>query len=191
MDGSAERLDSEILQTGRALAELLCRALCPELVRDEESVLLTAPWEETDYRVGIYLYDIQDYSQLLTGMAQAEMISDVERRMPPKAVELSYLIFCNENNQRFGGSQREQSQRILNEVIRAVYDNSVLEREDGETFQLSFLQETLEFKIKLWESFQRPLCPAVYVRTVPVLITSRRIQKVQKVEQQNYGVKKK
>lgn len=190
MAGGYERLDSEILQTGRAIAKLFCRTLCPELVRDEENILLTAPWEEADFRVGIYLYDIQDYSQLVMGMSQAVMISDKERRMPPKAVELSYLVFCNDN-QKFGGLQREQSHEILNEIIRAVYDNAILEREDGESVQLSFQQETVDFKIRLWGSFNRPLCPAVYVRAVPVLITSRRVETVQQVEQQNYDVKKK
>lgn len=190
MAGSRERLDSEILQTGRALAKLFGRSLCPELVRDEESILLTAPWEEEDYRVGIYLYDIQDFSQLVTGMSQAVMISDRERRMPPKAVELSYLVFCNDN-QRFGGLQREQSHEILNEVIRAVYDNSVLEREDGETIQLSFQRETTDFKMRLWGSFNRSLCPAVYLHAAPVLIASRRVEAVQKVEQRDYDVKRK
>lgn len=190
MDGGCGRLESEILQAGKAFAGLLGRALCPELVREEESILLTPPWEEADYRVGIYLYDIQEYSLLVTGMPQAVMISDRERRMPPKAVELSYMVFCNDSR-RFGGLQREQSHEILNEVIRAVYDSPVLEREGGGELQLSFQKETADFKMRLWGSFQKPLCPAVYVRAVPVLIASRRVETVHPVEQPDYGVKRK
>ena len=55
---------SEILLTENALLELLKKKLCPGYVRDREAVLLTAPWEEGDFRVGVYLYDIQDYSNV-------------------------------------------------------------------------------------------------------------------------------
>ncbi len=179
MDGGENHLDSEILLTGNSLLGLFRKNLCPEYVRDRETILLTAPWEEGDFRVGVYLYDIQDHSILST---QGSDISDEERRFPPKAVELSYMIFCNERH-RFGGVQREQVHRVLNEIIRLVYDNPVLEREDGETVQLSFLGEDAEFKLRLWGSFNQPLQPAVYVRMVPVLIASGRSRRAVRVKE--------
>lgn len=187
MDSSQERLGSELAQTGKCLLELLRKKLCPDFVRDEDNIVLTAPWDEEDYRVGIYLYDIQDYSVCAT---QETVISDEERRFPPKAVELSYLVFCNARH-RFGGVQREQLHAVLNEIIRAVYDNPVLEREDGEEVQLAFLRESVEFKIRLWGSFSQPLQPAVYLRAVPVLLTSRRQRKASMVEERDYRVRRK
>lgn len=50
--------EDEILLTGKCLLELLRKNLCPGYVRDRDGILLTAPWEEADYRVGVYLYDI-------------------------------------------------------------------------------------------------------------------------------------
>ena len=79
---------SGISETGKCILKLFRKRLCPEFVRDEDLILLTSPWEEADYRVGIYLYDIQDHSVMTT----AEIpVSDTLRRFPPKAVELSYL----------------------------------------------------------------------------------------------------
>lgn len=178
--------DDEILLTGKCLLELLRRSLCPGYVRDKESILLTAPWDEEDYRVGIYLYDIQDYS--LAAVAAAEAGGDT-MRFPPKAVELSYMLFCNEKH-RFGGLRREQLQGILNEIVRTLHDNPSLRREDGETVGFSFLRESAEFKIRLWESFSQPLRPAVYLRAAPVLVASARTRKVVRVKERDYGVEK-
>ncbi len=171
--------DSEILLTEDVLLELLRQNLCPGHVRDREAVLLTAPWEEGDFRVGVYLYDIQDYSVMPT---ESSYISDEERRFPPKAVELSYMIFCNEKH-RFGGVQREQVHAVLNEIIRLVYDHPILQRKDGENVQISFLREDAEFKLRLWGSFNQPLQPAVYVRAVPVLVASGRSRKAAGVKE--------
>ena len=191
MDSSENRLDSEssllnkkdfaseILLTDNALLNLLKKNLCPEYVRDKEAVLLMSPWEEGDFRVGIYLYDIQDHSLMPT---ESSYISDEERCFPPKAVELSYMIFCNEKH-RFGGVRREQVHVVLNEVIRLVYDNPLLQREDGESVQISFLREDAEFKLRLWGSFNQPLQPAVYIRAVPVLVASAKIRKVARVRE--------
>lgn len=184
MDGDTDRLDSELLQTGKGLLELFRAKLCPAFVRDEDMILLASPWEEADFRVGIYLYDIQDYS--LTFTSEMELGS-AQRRYPPKAVELSYLIFCNQNH-RFGGVPKEQLQIVLSEVIRIVYDHPELEIGDGEQVRLSFLKEDVEFKIRLWGSFDRPLQPAVYIKAEPVLIASRRMRLVSQVREREYGV---
>lgn len=176
---SKKHFDSEILLTDNALLDLLKKNLCPEYVRDREAVLLTSPWEEGDFRVGVYLYDIQDHSVMST---EGSYISDEERGFPPKAVELSYMIFCNEKH-RFGGVQREQVHAVLNEIIRLVYDNPLLKREDGESVQVSFLREDAEFKLRLWGSFNQPLQPAVYIRAVPVLVASARSRKAARVRE--------
>lgn len=176
---SNKHFDSEILLTDNALLDLLKKNLCPEYVRDREAVLLTSPWGEGDFRVGVYLYDIQDHSVMST---ESSYISDEERSFPPKAVELSYMIFCNEKH-RFGGVQREQVHAVLNEIIRLVYDNPLLQREDGESVQVSFLREDTEFKLRLWGSFDQPLQPAVYIKAVPVLVASARRRKAARVRE--------
>lgn len=176
----------EILLTGRCLLELLRDSLCPAYVRDRDNVLLTAPWEEEDYRVGVYLYDIQDYS--LAVSAPDDTGGDT-LRFPPKALELSYMLFCNEKH-RFGGLQRERIQGILTEIVRAVYDHPRLTREDGETVEFFFLRESVEFKIRLWGSFNQPLQPAVYVRAAPVAVASARTRKANRVRERDYGLEK-
>ena len=184
MDSGKKRLGSEILQTGRCLLDLLERELCPDLVRDGDLIRFASPWEEADYRVGVYLYDIQDYSAMPTAEVR---VSEEERRFPPKAVELFYLVFCNETH-RFGGVRREGILVLLNEIVRAVYDNPVLEREDGNAFQISFLRESVEFKMRLWGSFDRPLQPAVYLNAAPVTVESGRKRRVSRVRERDYDL---
>lgn len=179
-------VDDEIFLTGKCLLELLRDNLCPRYVRDRDSILLTAPWEEEDYRVGVYLYDIQDYS--LAVAATADTGGNI-LRFPPKVVELSYMLFCNEKH-RFGGLQREWLQSILNEMIRTLHDNPTLIREDGEKVGISFLCESVEFKIRLWGSFNQPLQPAVYLRAAPVTVASARTRKVNRVTERNYGLER-
>ena len=186
MDSSQSNLDSEILQTGQCLLELLRKSLCPRYVRDGDHIMLTSPWEDGDFRVGIYLYDIQDYSPIAV---QETVIDDRRRRFAPKAVELSYMVFCNDKH-RFGGVNRERMQGVLNEVARAVYDHPTLRRADGEEFQTFFLREDVEFKIHLWGSFNQPLQPALYIQAVPVLIMSNRIREATGVKEREFGVDK-
>lgn len=176
----------EILLTGKCLLELLRDNLCPGYVRDRDSILLTAPWEEEDYRVGIYLYDIQDYSLAVAAVSDT---GEDTLRFPPKAVELSYMLFCNEKH-RFGGLQRERLQGVLNEVVRTVHDNPALRREDGEMVGFSFLRESVEFKIRLWGSFNQPLQPAVYLQAAPVPIASARTRKANRVKERDYGLER-
>lgn len=178
--------EDEILLTGKCLLELLRKNLCPGYVRDRDGILLTAPWEEADYRVGVYLYDIQDYSLAATAAVSA---GENTLRFPPKALELSYLLFCNEKH-RFGGLQRGQLQGVLNEIVRTLHDNPFLVREDGEKVGFSFLRESVEFKIRLWGSFNQPLQPAVYLRAAPVFVASARTRKVSRVKERDYGLQK-
>ncbi|MDE6874932.1 MAG: DUF4255 domain-containing protein [Lachnospiraceae bacterium] len=187
MDRGQEHLDSEIAQVGKGLLSLLQGSLCPDFVRDKESITLAAPWDEEDYRVGIYLYDIQDFSVCRPA---GKIINEEEQRFPPKAVELSYMVFCNEKH-RFGGSRREQLHATLNEIVRTVYDNPVLLQEGGEEVELSFLRESADFKIRLWGSFHQALQPAVYVRAVPVLLSSRRRRTVHAVRKRDYRTERK
>ena len=92
------------------------------------------------------------------------------------------MIFCNEKH-RFGGVPREQVHAVLNEIIRLVYDNPLLQREDGESVQISVLREDAELKLRLWGSFSQPLQPAVYIRAVPVLVESARSRKAVRVRE--------
>lgn len=170
-------MDGEIADAGKCILQMLKRALCPIHVRDEDGVRLAAPWDDEDYRVGVYLYDIRDFSILKTGMRT-------------KAIELSYMIFCKEGS-RFGGRSAEREHGIMSEIVRAVYDNPVICRETGEEIQVSFAMENMDFKIRLWESFSKPLQPAVYVSVVPVLIASGRVEEITPVKDRDYRIGRK
>lgn len=155
-------------------------------MRDGGSIVLASPWEERDYRLGIYLYDIQDYSAMVPYISG----EDRERfagRILPKAVELYYMIFCSETG-NFGKSTQGDSQVVLNEVIRAVAFHGELKTEESGSVLLSFIKESVHFKLELWGSFQKPLRPAVYLQAVPVLISSGKTEEKIPVKEARYQV---
>lgn len=207
MGGAEDYVEDEILEAGKAVRELLRQKLYPGFVTDKDTVAFTTPWSnEEDYRVGIFLYDIQDYSAMAAGYTftgSGKKGGKQVKHFPPKAVELSYMIFCNENK-KFGGIDREAIQSTLNEIIRVVYDNPVLEppavqeaermqepAEEKPALQISFAYLDLELKIKLWGSFHKAIQPAVYLKAVPVLISSTRAETVYPVSERDYGVRRK
>lgn len=174
---------AEIPEASRQIRDLIVTHLYPAFVSDREEIALTVPWgEEKDYQVGIFLYDIQDTSALLPDF---QILKDERRLYPPKAVELAYMIYCNESRQ-FGGIRRERIQLLLNEIIRTIHDHPVLKQPDDSELALSFACLDLKQKLDLWSSFQKALQPAVYIRAVPLLIASDRWENIHPVKTRDY-----
>lgn len=181
--GMQSRNRAEIPQASRQIRELLVNNLFPVFVNDQEEIALTVPWgEEKDFQIGIFLYDIQDTSAL---MPEFQVVQDKYRIYPPKALELAYMIFCNESRQ-FGGIKRERIQLLLNEIIRLLHDHPVLKQPDDSELVLSFACLDLKQKIDLWGSFHKALQPAVYIRAVPLLIASNRWDNYHPVKTRDY-----
>lgn len=163
----------EIIAVSKWLQGILQNKLYPVLLADKDEVQLIVPAEKTmDYKVGIWLYDIKDYSGY--NLKEYQVIDDRHRYLPPKAVELSYMITVLEDKQ-FGGIFMEDTQRILSACIASIYDNSVFMTETAK-IAFSFLKLDIDMKIKLWNSISKPLQSAVYVNAAPVLIASERME---------------
>lgn len=167
VDEAGKCMDGEILQTGTGIVELLKRQLSPQIIRDADAIALASPWEDKDYRLGVYLYDIRSCPVTLPyeqGRGGKYVSGGVQ-----KAVELCYMIFCNASG-NFGEIRQDELHGMLNEVIRTICANPVLELEKHEKLQIFMSNEDVDFKVRLWGGFQLPLRPAVYVHAVPVVI---------------------
>lgn len=151
-----------------ALQDILRKYLYPDYLLDMDGVKLCIPkHDEQDYQIGIYLYDVSEYSLIAQRYATIE---DHTRVFPPKLMEISYLIFVNESVQ-FGGYDKLQEDRLYEKMIQIFHDESVLEVE-GKQLPIHFENINLDNKIRLWQSLNTPLQPALYIKIAPVEIAS-------------------
>ena len=148
--------------------------LYPDYLLDRDGVQLCIPrHEHQDVQIGIYLYDISEYS--ITAQRYASVDGD-SRVFPPKLMELSYLIFVNEDA-RFGGYNKEQEEILYEKMIQTFHDLCMLEVNAAQ-IPIQFVNMELDSKIHVWESLHQPLQPALYLRVAPVEIASLQSEKV-------------
>lgn len=175
--------EAVLSQSGAFLLGRLAEALVPEVLFSRDDLALAPPYQENrDFRVGVYLYDIQDFSAV-TGPGP-ERLSASERRLPPKPVELHYLVFANQSIP-FGRMRGEEEQLLLEAAVRAFHDGGRLSL-PGNPVGLQFSFLALSEKIALWQSFGKPLQPAVYITLSPVLVPSGRILVTPEVREISY-----
>ena len=163
-----------IHEVSKALQDMLSSQLYPEWLMDQDGVQPCIPSHENqDYKVGIYLYDLAEYSIAAQRYAT---ITDHTRVFPSKLISLSYLIYVNEEVQ-FGGYNKEQEEVLLERMIQVIHDTSALEAAQQHV-NLQFENVDVENKIRLWQSLNKPLQPALYIKVLPVEIKSNRQEEV-------------
>lgn len=175
-------------QVGAQLLQQLRQAMHPGVLLSPDDAALARPGgTRKDFRFGIFLYDIRDSSPF--GAPAPVRISAAERRMPPKTVDLCYLLFVN-HSVPFDGMEADEEARLLEAAMRIVHD--------GLRFQAGALEAAVAFesmalseKLALWQSLSCPVQPAVYLYVAPVCIPSGRIVHTPTVRTTEYRVEKK
>ena len=163
MDSSIDAVSNSLLKKLRTALKDFCSA---------DRIILCSPHykQQSDFYVGICLYDIQDFSSAQqSGFQYTKDLQKNEaiRKVPPKLIELAYMIFTNEE-EAFGGYSPEYGQQLLSEIIRVIYENPFADA-DKET-SLSFAFLSADCKIKLWQAFTKPMQPAIFVNAGPIPI---------------------
>lgn len=172
-----------IQEVSQVILKLLADELYPSDVMNPDNVKLCIPkHENTDYQIGIYLYNIQDdgtheqhYSTVING----------KRVFPSKKVILNYLIFVNEDA-TFGGYNKEQEERLLERMIQTFHDHNEIIVQEAK-LNITFDRLDLENKIRLWQSLDKPFQPALYLNVSPVEILSLKSEDVHSVKQVELG----
>ena len=173
---------------GALLLERLREALCPGVLASPDDAALAPPGgARKDFRLGVFLYDIRNSSPF--GAAPPVRISATERRLPPKTVDLCYLLFAN-RAVPFDGMQAEDEALLLEAALRAVHDGVRLPCGVDE-LTVRFESLTLAEKAALWQALGSPMQPAVYVCAAPVSIPSGRVLRAPAVREISYHMDKK
>lgn len=172
--------------------ERVCAAFLKKLRGDLESVVASAeddvklshPGAEADFRLGIYLYDLEEVRP--HGPPRPVRVSEQERRLPDLILVLHLMIFAN-RKVAFNAMEAEDEMRLLEAAARSIHGVSALDV-DGRSVKVSFQRLTRAEKVSLWQSLNCPLQPAVYLDLEPVPIPDGRILRVPPVRERSVSV---
>jgi len=183
MNGSIDAVSGSLVKKLKTALKDFC---------DGDRVILCSPhYRQTDFYIGICLYDIQDFSSAQTSAYQYTKDvakSEATGRKPPKLIELGYMIFTNEA-EAFGGYAPEYGQQLLSEIIRDVYENPFADADNKTPLSFAFL--SADSKIKLWQSFTKPMQPAVYVNAGPIPVMPLKFKVVPLAKERETEISKK
>lgn len=177
---------SIIADLGNEIVKLLRENLCPEPIKNPESIMLCPHSDSGDYMLGIHLYDIQedgDYPQL-----NMITIDEKTRRFPPMPIILYYMFTVK--SQAHISSKSIDEQRILGRVMQVLYDNPTFKISHArnasdvvdEEIYLTPNLLSFEDKSKLWNTSSSSGSKlALYFKAAPVLINSNRVAHASRV----------
>jgi hypothetical protein len=176
--------------TGSALLKLFRENLCPDPIVSPESIVLISPSDKnSDFQLGLYLYDLRELSEY---RSTTPIHSGNNLRMrPPKPLSLYYVLFVNNKAQIAAGAEMEQ--RVFGRAIQTLADCGSLDltganpylQADEESVGISLLNHSFEDKTKIWSALQSPYQVGIYFIASPVMLSSRieeRIVRVTEVE---------
>lgn len=184
-----------IAEVSQAILSLLRTEMSPEIIKKYEQIALCAPSKQEDVKVGIHLYDIQEYGEF----AQRTMIqkSSGELQFPPQALTLFYLVTVYSSADRL--SKAIDEQRIMGKVMQVLADNPRIEgqwlngslAESEESFEILRDNMKYEDKIKLWQFPNIPYQLSMVYKVQPVKLESTRIKSVKRVQEMDISLEPK
>jgi len=172
---------SIISEISNQVLKLLRENICPDLIQSPEAIALSSPTDKnTDFQLGLYLYDIQElreYQQLDLIRLKGNQV-----QYPPKPLNLFFAIYLNTKSQMTSNAENEQ--RILGRVIQVLMDHTILyETAENEetTASITLLPLSFEEKTKIWSVLSIPYQLGIYFSVAPVFLSSRRIRSFKRV----------
>jgi hypothetical protein len=165
-----------IAQVSNALKEVIREGVVPDLLEKTEDVGLCSPDNHGDFKVGIYLYNVeQSGSFRLSGMQDEGLYY---QKFPPVVLDLQYMI-----TPYYKGDIKflaENEQLMLGRVIQIINDHGTIFPDTGEQVKLEFLNPNLSDRQKIWVG-NEPYKTSVFLSAKAVIVESARQNKVTRV----------
>ena len=180
-------LDYRVIpETSKVILEMLHEKLCENghPVAPANVKFITPNDTSVDYHVGLHLYDVRE----IFGYQQTAPITNENTRVrPPKMLELHYMLFSNPKAQNTITTDEEHA--IFSRALQVIYDAGNVPLPESEVFSIanmeglmvSFVNHSLEDKIKIWSAFQSPYRLSIFFTVSPVILPSRRIDVISRV----------
>ena len=167
--------------------------MCPEPIPSANNIQVSSPADQdVDYILGIYLYDIQEASNISTPPFMP--VGQVRLQKSPRAYELHYMVFLNGSSQM--GLKALDTQKILGRVAQIVNDNSSILPNQLQNWLevpeppivLSQAKLTLEEKVRVWQAISKPYQVSLFYKAGPVFLSSEVVVNTPRVVDAAFGV---
>lgn len=166
-------------QAANLLLKLLQQTLVPSVLHTQDTIQITYPSAQQDYRLGIFLYDLEEIRPY--GTPTPIRVSETQRQGASRTFSLHFLVYAN-RKVPFDSMTALDEILLLEAVMRAVH-NVVPQELAGETVTLQFDKLPRQDKVALWQSLSSPLQPAVYLVMEPLVIPSTKLERLIPVRQ--------
>lgn len=166
-------------RAGKLLLARLQEAMVPGVLSAEDAVALTHPGAETDYRFGIFLYDIEEVRP--NGSPGMRRVNESQHQFPDRLLALHFLLYAN-RRVPFDSMDAGDEMILLEAAVREIHSMGALELE-GAPLRVYFDELTRGEKIALWQSLSSPFQAAVYLRVEPIPVPSTRIRMIPPVRE--------
>ena len=168
------------------IIKLLRENMCPEPIPAENKIEICSPAdEETDYILGLYLYDIREEGQVTIPPLNIPGKTGVKQ--PPRPYALYYMIFVNGSSKT--GLKSSDLQKIIGRAAQIIMDhNRIVPSElqsrleiDEPSVAVAQAKITLEEKFRVWQAVNKPYQVSLFYRMAPVFISSGIMTDIPKV----------
>ncbi len=168
---------ASISEVNEEIQKRLREVLVPDIVLSTEQVVLCSPASKGDASVGIFLYDIQENSEIRRNYM---MNTGPDRQQyPPLYLTLYYMVtaYCA-GDIRY---RTEQESKILGRVLQYFHDHPVLKKGEPDV-RIMFQSVSTEDKIKLWNFPDIPYKVSLFYQIAPVTVASAYTKEVNRVK---------
>lgn len=159
------------------IVKILREKMCPEPIPSPNNIEVSSPAsQDVDYIVGVYLYDIAEDNEV----AQPPLMQAgrAKLRRLPRPYTLNYMIFVNGGSQM--GLKAPDIQKILGRTAQVLNDNATFLPNQLQTWLdiqeppivLSQAKVSMDEKIRVWQSINKPYQVALFYKAAPVFLSS-------------------
>lgn len=178
------------------IVDMLQNQLCPKVVPLQKDIKLISPMKkDTDYMVGVYLYDIREEEEA----AQAQILEArrILRQQPPKPYSLYYMVFINASLKK----ELKEADRyhMLGCILQAVNNCNVMLPNQMQPWLLtteppivlSQTQISFEEKVSICRTVNQLWQPSLFYKAATVFLSSDTKNTIPKVKEVNIGMTRK
>lgn len=176
-----------IADVGEAIAALLRKFMVPEVVQKEEQIGLCQPKEPGEYRIGIYLYDVQESDGIRN--EPGRQTGEGQRMFPSTYLDLYYMLIpFSKSDLKYRAAEE---QKLLGRMLQLLRDYPGLNSRTYEselkfgprTIRIELLDMGYEDKVRIWNGLNEPSHTALYCKAGPVELESDRSEKISRVRE--------
>lgn len=131
-----------ISDVGRSIVQLLREQMSPEPVTHPELIGLSTPWDQGNYAVTLFLYQVKEHQE----GRRTTMINrgETAQQFPPLVLNLHFLLTVHSKSDPVTRSIDEH--RMIGRAMQVLYDNSIV---DPSLLQGSLADTDAEIRIML------------------------------------------